>query len=53
MRDDYLVTHDTPTWRSFLCCVIPGRGDLATMPGEHVADRLDPEPGPMFVDESD
>src|SRR5690606_25932123 len=32
--------------------VVARRGDLDAMPGEHAADRLDPEPVTVIVDES-
>ena len=31
--------------------IVGGRGDLAAVPGEHPADRLDPEPVPVVIDE--
>src|SRR5215204_860626 len=33
--------------------VVGRRGDLATVPVQHPADRLDPEPVPMIINEGD
>jgi hypothetical protein len=40
-------------WRPLLRHPVGVRGDLAAMLAEHPADRLDPEPRAMFVDERD
>jgi hypothetical protein len=47
------ITLGSSRWRSGLGCVIGGRGDSAVMYTKHVADRLDPEPGTIGVDELD
>ena len=47
------VTPGPRRWRAGLGRVERRRGDLATVLGEHPADRLDPEPFPMIIDERD
>ena len=47
------VTNRPARRRSTLGGVVARRGDLAAVPGQHFADRLDPESVRVIVDEAD
>ena len=50
-RAKLAVARSSRRRRTLLRCVIGRRGDPDAVLGEHSADRLDPEPAPMGVDE--